>query len=62
MLWDRPSGEMVSLAVTIFSDGIISFTKSHLIYTMRECVPTDSQTLVTLALQWRPGDGMKNEC
>lgn len=63
MLWDCPSGETLSLAVSIFTDDIIFYPKSHIKFTAgREQVPTDNQTLVTLALQWRPGDGMKNEC
>lgn len=61
MLWDCPSGETLSLVVSIFTDDIIFYPKSHLIWST-EGVPTYNQTLVTLALQWQPGDGMKNEC
>lgn len=60
MLWDHLSGEMVSLAVTVFSDDIIPGQKSHLIYTM-EGTYLQSDFSYT-SLQWRPGDGMESEC
>lgn len=34
VLWGSPSGDVVSLAVTVLGDDIIPFPESHLIYTM----------------------------
>lgn len=43
MLWDCPSGEKLRLAVSIFTDDIIFYPKSHLIYS-REGVGTYLQS------------------